>query len=117
MKIYDLEWINSNFPGLDQVETLNSGGQKEVFKGYHKKYGEVVLKIIKPSDDEYQRTIREIKAAEIIESDHVPKIYQSNLSEAKPAPIWLLEQYLNNQCKKEITTQMLCGNCENLENT
>jgi serine/threonine protein kinase len=94
MKIYDLEWINSNFPGLDQVETLNSGGQKEVFKGYHKKYGEVVLKIIKPSDDEYQRTIREIKAAEIIESDHVPKIYQSNLSEAKPAPIWLLEQYI-----------------------
>jgi serine/threonine-protein kinase len=94
MRIYDLEWINSNFPELDRVETLTSGGQKEVFKGYHKKYGAVVLKIIKPSDDEYERTIREIKAAKIIDSDHVPKVYKTNITETKPLPIWLLEQYI-----------------------
>lgn len=102
MLIYNLEWIKSNFPKLERVEILSSGGQKEVFKGYHKKYGDIVLKVIKPSDDEYERTIREIKAAKIIDSDHVPKVYDTNIADSKPSPIWLLEQYIPGKTLRQL---------------
>ncbi|HLP46438.1 MAG TPA: serine/threonine-protein kinase [Candidatus Kapabacteria bacterium] len=102
MQSYDLNWINSNFPELDRVEILFSGGQKDVFKGYHKQYGAVVLKIIKPSDDQYERTIREIKAANIMESNHVPKVYKTNISDDNHVPIWLLEQYVPGKTLRQL---------------
>jgi serine/threonine-protein kinase len=97
MNDYDLKWIKKNFSGLDRIENLSSGGQKEVFKAFHEKYGEIALKIIKPSDDEFERTVREIKAAEIINHPNVPKIYEINLNLSDPNPIWIMEQYISGR--------------------
>jgi serine/threonine-protein kinase len=92
MKSLNSDWVRKNFPGLESIETLSFGGQKEVFKGSHQDYGDVVIKIIKPSEDEYERTLREISAVEIIESENVPTVYKTNLEQSQPSPIWIIEQ-------------------------
>lgn len=102
MKKYDSDWIKSNFPYMERIKTLSSGGQKDVFKAYHKEYGNVALKVIKPADDEFERTIREIKAAEIIDCKNVPKVYKTNIDQTEPSPIWIIEQYIPGKTLREL---------------
>lgn len=102
MNAVDLEWIKDNFPELAQIETLSSGGQKDVFRCCHREYGDIALKIIKPSVDEYERTVREIKAAAIIKSENVPRVYKTNIEQSNPSPIWIMEQYICGKTLREL---------------
>jgi serine/threonine-protein kinase len=102
MKRYDSNWIKSKFPELGKIQTLSSGGQKEVFRCHHQEYGDVVIKIIKPSEDEFERTLREIKVAEIIKSSNVPRIYKTNIEETQSPPIWIIEEYISGKTLREL---------------
>ncbi len=99
---YDSSWIKSKFPESEKIRHLSSGGQKEVFRCHHQKYGDVVIKIIKPSEDEFERTLREIKVAEIIKSNNVPGIFKTNIEETQSPPIWIIEEYISGKTLREL---------------
>jgi len=75
---------------------------KTVYKATHNKYGDVVLKIVKPSKDKPEsiaRIKREIRASEIIESDHIPRIFASDVT---GEDIWIIEEYINGETLRDV---------------
>ncbi|MCB1676991.1 MAG: serine/threonine protein kinase [Halioglobus sp.] len=82
------------FDQLRNVKPLQDGGQKEVYVAEHPNYGQVVYKKIFPTQDSFERTKREVRAASIITSPFVPKILAHNCDEENPQFLWLLEQYI-----------------------
>jgi eukaryotic-like serine/threonine-protein kinase len=90
------------FPSLTAIEELASGGYKTVYKAVHNNHGDVVLKIIKPSKDKpesLERIKREIRSSEIIESDHIPRIFASDIS---GEDIWIIEEYINGETLRDV---------------
>lgn len=86
--------IVKDFSDLQNICELTSGGQKYVFKAFHKQYGNVVLKIIKPNPNVYRRTKREIRAAQIISSQNVPIIFESNIEQESTEYFWIIEEFI-----------------------
>jgi serine/threonine protein kinase len=69
----DISWLSPRFPELNGLSLLSDGGQKLVFQGQHKIYGEVVLKLIRPTE-ELEGIRREIRAVQEVASPRVPTI-------------------------------------------
>ena len=69
----DLDWLKGEFPHLSQLASLNSGAFKSVFSANHSAWGEIVLKIIQPTQD-IEDVRREILAVQSVQADRVPKI-------------------------------------------
>ncbi len=86
--------IVKDFSDLQNICELTSGGQKYVFKAFHKQYRNVVLKIIKPNPNVYRRTKREIRAARIISSKNVPIIFESNIEQENTEYFWIIEEFI-----------------------
>ena len=69
--------IRRQFPQLTDIDPIRmSGGQKEVFRAILNGEG-VALKLIKVYASDQERTDREIAAVKKLNSDYVPKIYDS----------------------------------------
>jgi serine/threonine-protein kinase len=69
--------IRRQFPQLTDIDPMRmSGGQKEVFRAILNGEG-VALKLIKVYAADQERTDREIAAVKKLNSDYVPKIYDS----------------------------------------
>ncbi len=81
---------------LRKIVPLLSGGQKEVYRAIHDDYGPVVFKKIKPNKDGLERTKREIKAVEQINSSHIPKIFEHNCDSSEKS-IWLIEERIQGE--------------------
>ena len=67
------QWLAQHFPDLQNIQPLATGGQKEVFSATHPTDGDVVLKIMDPSQD-IERTLRELIAVTQVNSARVPAI-------------------------------------------
>jgi len=90
------------FPYLSDIREFDSGGYKTVYKATHKNYGAVVLKIIKPSKDKpelIERIKREIRSSEIIASDHIPRIFTSDIT---GEDIWIIEEFIDGTTLRNI---------------
>ncbi len=68
-------WVRNEFPSLDNVTALTPGGQKWVFSATHPDHGDIVLKIIKPTQDA-ESVAREIRAVQRVSSSRVPPILE-----------------------------------------
>lgn len=80
---------------LTDIQFERKGGQKEVFSAQHPLYGKVAYKKILTTDPlNLERTKREIRAATLLNSDHVPKIYGNNCDEVGAVSLWVVEQYV-----------------------
>jgi serine/threonine-protein kinase len=88
----NLAWVAPLFPSLQGLGLLGQGGQKLVFFASHQNYGDVVLKIIHPSQD-LEATRREILAVQTINSPRVPRILEvGRISTPMGPSVWLIEQ-------------------------
>ncbi len=98
----DLSELGGKFPYLKNLEPLKHGGFKSVFKAVHDVHGKVVLKIVKPVLDKVElieRIKREIRASEIIKSDHIPRVIDSLISDND---IWIIEEYIAGETLRDI---------------
>lgn len=87
---------------LTNLIPLTPGGQKEVFTAETKNGTKVVLKKIKPSRDNLERTRREIRAASLINSSYVPNIIAHNCSDNNPDFIWLVEEFIPGETLRDV---------------
>ena len=90
------------FPSLSGIEELSSGGYKTVYKAVHPSHGDVVLKIIKPSQDNLElceRIKREIRSSEIVKSDHIPRIFESCVT---GDDFWIIEERIDGKTLREV---------------
>lgn len=103
-----LAWITNSFPNLKNIQPLSQGGQKLVFSAEHQTEGDVVLKIIHPSQDA-ETVRREILAVQQITSARVPRILDVGRVATPMGPcIWLREQrIMGNTLRERLTTGQL----------
>ena len=80
------------FPELSNIQALGQGGQKLVFSAHHASEGDVVLKIIHPSQDP-EGVRREILAVQQITTIRVPRILAvGRVDTPIGSCIWIREQ-------------------------
>jgi serine/threonine protein kinase len=87
-----ISWISNSFPDLTTVQPLGQGGQKLVFSARHPADGDVVLKLIHPSQDA-EGVRREILAVQQIATVRVPRILDvGRVATPIGSSIWIREQ-------------------------
>ena len=94
-------WLAGQFPDLQNIQHLSTGGQKQVFSANHQGDGEVVLKLMHPTAD-LERTTREIVAVARVQSARVPRILAHGVI---PTPmgdsLWFREQRIHGLTVRE----------------
>lgn len=94
-------WLAKQFPDLQNIEPLSSGGQKQVFSAQHSNDGDVVFKLIHPGVD-VERITRELVAVASIHSPRVPGILgQGIISTSIGDCFWLREQRIHGHTVRE----------------
>lgn len=92
MQSSNLIWIARAFPDLSNINLLGQGGQKLVFSALHPSDGDVVLKIIHPSQN-LEGVRREILAVQRIGSPRVPRILDvGQINTQIGLSVWIREQ-------------------------
>lgn len=87
-----IEQLKNQFPQLENITELKTGGQKIVYGAEHKKYGNIVLKIVLQSGDN-PRVLREIKLIKGNLFPNVPSIYDvGTVSFNNNSYIYIFEQ-------------------------
>jgi serine/threonine-protein kinase len=100
----DSDWLKQQFPDLDDLQPLSSGGQKIVFSCVDCQCGPCVLKLIRPGSE--IRFERELEAVRRIISDHIPVIYRVGLVSSQLGDlIWLIEQRIDGITLRELLHQ------------
>lgn len=95
--------IKELFAKYNKPVVIGKGGQKTVYKAVTNDDAVYALKIISNPDD--QRSIQEIKIAQSLDLDNVPKIIESgkvldeDISEEK---IYVVEEYIDGETLREI---------------
>lgn len=88
----NLAWLQQQFPDLQQIVSLSSGGQKQVFAATHPQDGAVVLKLIHPRQD-METTRREMLAVNQLAGARVPRILDSGTLQTQFGDFfWFREQ-------------------------
>jgi len=101
----DIGWLVSNFPNLINIQHLASGGQKNVFSCEHPRFGCCVLKLLKPGSDE-ARVFREIDSVSRIESNNIPKIFDSGKIGSQLGDLfWILEERIDGETLTEVISK------------
>lgn len=96
-----LLWISNSFPELTTIDELGQGGQKLVYSAHHPSDGEVVLKIIHPSQDP-EAVRREILAVQQIAATRVPRILAvGRVDTPIGSCIWIREQRIVGMTLRE----------------
>jgi len=97
-----IQWLRSNFPDLENVQTRATGGQKFVFAAHHQHDGSVVLKLIKPTHD-VEIVTREMLAVQQVQSDRVPRIIEHGQIQTQLGDcFWFREQRIQGDSLKDI---------------
>lgn len=98
----DRNWLSTQFPTLTNLQPLSQGGQKLVFSATHTSEGEVVLKLIQPTQSA-ERTNREPLAVTQLNAPRVPRILeQGTLPTQVGNCLWFLEQRIIGQPLDEV---------------
>ena len=98
----NVAWISQQFTALSSIHLLGRGGQKLVFGATHPAQGEVVLKVISPSQD-IETTAREILAVSRVGSPRVPQILeQGQLATPIGTCIWLIERRVVGETARDL---------------
>lgn len=91
----NLSWIAQAFPDLKNIHLLGQGGQKIVFSAQHPNDGEIVLKVIHPSQN-VEDIRREILAVETITTARVPRILETGqINTYMGTSVWIRENRIN----------------------
>lgn len=96
---FNVEEILSKVPfPMSVTELIGKGGQKLVYSGVREDtLQQVVLKIIKTTSDSRARTLREIRAANVVNHEKIPAILCSNIEEAfeeSGETVWVVEEFV-----------------------
>lgn len=95
------QWLQNNFPDLSGLQLLSHGGQKHVFSAGHPVDGDVVLKILKPTD--LVTVEREILAVQKVASPRVPTIFaHGSIPGPLGASYWIREQRIVGPSVREL---------------
>lgn len=88
-------WIETAFPNFKDIVKIEEGGQKMVFKATSSQYGDVALKLLKKGA-ETARLDREVLASKLIQSPHIPKIFDEGVINIDPLGEynWVAEQFI-----------------------
>lgn len=103
----NLELITGQIPIPFKTDQLiGKGGQKLVFSGVRTDTQErLVLKVIKTTSDSRERTIREIRAASIVNHANIPGVICSNAEDVQAGGeqvVWVVEQYVPGESLRAI---------------
>lgn len=97
-------WLQTHFGDLTDIQPLSRGGQKQVFSAQHAVDGDVVLKLMHPSQD-VERTTRELVAVAQVQSARVPAILDSGTVNSPVGDcFWFREQRIPGQTVREALT-------------
>jgi serine/threonine protein kinase len=97
----NLAWLQQQFPDLQQIVSLSSGGQKQVFAATHPQDGAVVLKLIHPRQD-METTRREMLAVNQLVGARVPAILDSGTLQTQFGDFfWFREQRVDGQTLRQ----------------
>lgn len=87
---------------LNNISKIGEGGQKTVYKAYHDKYGQIVVKISKYiSSRELKRIEREVKILKKIDSKYFPKNYDLIFCDEEKIFI-IFEQFIEGKVLKNV---------------
>ncbi len=88
----NLPWLAAQFPDLTGLAQLSGGGQKLVLTASHPTDGDVVLKLIHPSQPA-EAVTREIQAVLKVNSPRVPRIFETGtLATSVGTLFWVREE-------------------------
>lgn len=95
--------IKKQIDGITDVESLNvDAGQREVFRAVHKKYGSVVIKVVKKHDTE-ERVKREININMSNNLSNVPKIYEYGFLEMEnDKNLYTIEEFIEGNMLRKV---------------
>lgn len=103
--MFDPKEIERQHPDLRNVQSLASGGQKDVFSGFHQQHGRVVVKVIK-TPGVPPRMQREIDAAEKLSSSHIPKILElRTISVAGVSHASVVEEFVEGETLRSLLSR------------
>lgn len=92
------------------VDQLKEGGQKVVFRAHHENFGDVVLKVVVPSNnEEKERTLREIHIASNLTSDLFPRLYDFGVYTGNGNALYIVEELLPGENLRDIMASYLPG--------
>ena len=98
----DLAWAVAQFPNLTNLAPLAQGGQKIVLAATHPTDGEVVLKLIHPSQDP-EFTRRELLAVQQIHAARVPEILETGtLNTTTGQLVWVRERRVIGESVRDV---------------
>lgn len=106
----DVEWLETQFRDLKNLQPLSSGGQKWVFSADHAVDGKVVLKIFKPTSTPHgtELVFREMLAVQEVASPRVPAILEhGDIDTQLGKCFWFREQRIPGS---PLTNQIRAGN-------
>jgi serine/threonine-protein kinase len=99
-------WLAATFPDLTNLQPIDLGGQRWVYRGQHSQEGEIVLKIVKPGQDP-ERIRREVNAVAAISSQHIPAIRSHGVVATNLGPcVWIREQRIDGS---NLAAMLLAG--------
>lgn len=107
--------IYENFMIDKVLKFFPRSGQKQVLLVKHKKYGQVILKIVEGQSD---RVVREIQIVTENHFSNVPKVLEVNTYDIDSQKgIYLFEEYIEGKGLKDIITGRKMSLCEALDLT
>ncbi|MCP3686729.1 MAG: protein kinase, partial [bacterium] len=88
------------------IDQLKEGGQKTVYRAHHADYGDVVLKVVVPSDNaEKERALREIHIASSLTSDLFSRLYDfGEFADNGTTVLYIVEELLPGDNLRDIMT-------------
>lgn len=91
---YPLDVLAQQFPDLQNISYITSGGQKAVYAADHQHHGKIALKILAPGADA-ERFVREVAAVQSLPSQYVPQVHaHGQLADPHPQHHWLYEEWI-----------------------
>lgn len=85
------------------LELIGSGGQKKVYKGSDKKYGDIVVKLIElSSENTLNRALRELEITSNLGGKEFPRVFKYDyLDVEENRYIFVLEEYIRGSTLRE----------------
>lgn len=83
------------------LEMVGKGGQKYVYKVSSPDQDLRVLKLIQLDDDSRERAKREVLASNVLNSNYIPTVFYSNVSEASDK-LWVIEEFVPGASLREV---------------
>lgn len=104
------EELRTIFYDIEMLELIGTGGQKKVYKGFDKEYGDVVIKIIELSDENtLKRAMRELEIASLLEGDEYPQVFEFKFKENEGKKyLYILEEYIKGVTLREYISKNNC---------